>query len=407
MTQKTDTWLPNLVEGVSIWKLARDLNEPQLMDGRLLVPEVEGSESMPTTVRWNTERLLPLAEAKAQHGSDLDAATKEFFAALDRVAKVFGKEASGYDRFRSAFTVPAQDADAGAHYFYDTDAKKLLVANWGASPRDFGAKSLFFGWEQFGEWGAKAALGAAAVAAAAAAAASPVAAAPEAPKKDDDDQKKPEEDKKGRPWWHWLLLVLGLLAIVLLILLLLRGCDDPNAPKDAAPDAISDASLDADADASLDADADASHDADADAANDADADASKDADAGKDADASKDASKDAADDDDDDDDDSGGGGGGGGGSGGGGGGSGGGGSGGGGAKITIGPAGKTPADSKGGAHRRHYHKDAVAWRVSQGYEKVAKTKEQGARYDVYLGPGKTFDTVRVEYKDKAGTWHVH
>src|SRR5262249_15140911 len=33
------TWLPNLVGGVSIWKLARDLNETKFFDGRLLVPE--------------------------------------------------------------------------------------------------------------------------------------------------------------------------------------------------------------------------------------------------------------------------------------------------------------------------------------------------------------------------------
>ena len=45
------TWLPNLVGGVSIWKLAVDLNEPKFFDGRLLVPETEGSESLPVTVR--------------------------------------------------------------------------------------------------------------------------------------------------------------------------------------------------------------------------------------------------------------------------------------------------------------------------------------------------------------------
>ncbi len=43
------TWLPNLVGGVSIWKLAVDLNEAKFFDGRLLVPETEGSESLPVT----------------------------------------------------------------------------------------------------------------------------------------------------------------------------------------------------------------------------------------------------------------------------------------------------------------------------------------------------------------------
>ena len=56
-------WLPNLVEGVSIWKLARDLNEDKFMGGRLLVPETEGSDSLPTSIQWNLEGLLPLAEA--------------------------------------------------------------------------------------------------------------------------------------------------------------------------------------------------------------------------------------------------------------------------------------------------------------------------------------------------------
>lgn len=38
------TWLPNLVGGVSIWKLAVDLNEPKFFDGRLLVPETRAGE---------------------------------------------------------------------------------------------------------------------------------------------------------------------------------------------------------------------------------------------------------------------------------------------------------------------------------------------------------------------------
>ena len=57
---KENTWLPNLVGGVSIWKLAVDLNEPKFFDGRLLVPETEGSESLPVTVRWDLTGLTPL-----------------------------------------------------------------------------------------------------------------------------------------------------------------------------------------------------------------------------------------------------------------------------------------------------------------------------------------------------------
>ena len=72
-------------------------------------------------------------------------------------------------------------------------------------------------------------------------------------------------------------------------------------------------------------------------------------------------------------------------------------------KVTIGPGG----GSKEGARRRHVHPDAVHWRIVSGKDRVSRTEERGQRYDVFLSPGKTFTGVRVEWQDKAGTWHAH
>ena len=140
---ENQTWLPNLVGGVSIWKLAVDLNESKFFDGRLLVPETEGSESLPVTVRWDVTGMVPLAEARAKYPAETDAAVADFRAALDRVAKVFQTPNSGFDRYKEAFTVPSLDADGGAHYFYAPDQKKLFVTNWGASPRSMGGKAEY------------------------------------------------------------------------------------------------------------------------------------------------------------------------------------------------------------------------------------------------------------------------
>ena len=82
------TWLPNLVGGTSIWKLGVDLNEAKFMDGRLLVPETEGSESLPVTVRWDLTGLVPLSEARAKHPEDSAAAIRDFQAALQRESLV-------------------------------------------------------------------------------------------------------------------------------------------------------------------------------------------------------------------------------------------------------------------------------------------------------------------------------
>ena len=129
MNDANATWLPNLVGGVSIWKLAVDLNEPKFFDGRLLVPETEGSESLPVTVRWDLTNLIPLNEAREKHPADVEAAVKDFEGALARVAKVFSTPDSGFDKYKTAFTVPAVDADGGANYFYSPEKKKLLLAS--------------------------------------------------------------------------------------------------------------------------------------------------------------------------------------------------------------------------------------------------------------------------------------
>jgi hypothetical protein len=402
----TTTWLPNLVGGVSIWKLARDLNEPKFMDGRLLVPETEGSESLPTSVTWDVARLMPFAEAREKHGPDVEKATQEFAAALSRVADEFRKESSGYNQYKEAFTVPSIEADDGGHYFYDPAEKKLFAVNWGATPRSLsGYQEFVFGWDRFG----KAMAGAATLAAAKAAASGKTAPADGDKKPEDDkkDEKKKDEEKK-RPFWIWLLLVALFIGILLLILYLLKACEaQQTSPlSDASADALVDGEAGALTDAASDAEAGGEAGAeagtdggDAGDAGDASADAGKDGgDAG--ADAGKDGGKDAgatADDDDDDDEDldDDGSGGGGGGSGGGGGG------GGGGKKVTAGPAG----GAKGGPHRVHVHPQAVEWRITSGWGKVSRTVQKGHRFDVYLGKGNTYDGVRVEYKDPKGAWH--
>ncbi|HVJ90559.1 MAG TPA: hypothetical protein VM580_12210, partial [Labilithrix sp.] len=125
------TWLPNLVGGTSIWKLAVDLNEAKFFDGSLLVPETEGSESLPVTVRWDLTGLVPLKEAREKYPEETLAATREFESALERVAEVFATPNSGFDKYKDAFTVPSLDADDGANYFFSPAKKKLFVINWG------------------------------------------------------------------------------------------------------------------------------------------------------------------------------------------------------------------------------------------------------------------------------------
>ena len=409
MTANDATWLPNLVGGTSIWKLAVDLNEPKFFDGRLLVPETEGSESLPVTVRWDLTGLVPLAEAQATYPAETAAAVTDFQAALERVAVVFKTPNSGFDRYKDAFTVPSLEGESGANYFYSPEKKKLLVINWGASPRSMGGKAEYvFGYEQWAqkwkdEGASPAGVAAPAITGAAAAAiATGVAAAVTAEAKAEEQKKEDEKKKteKKRPWWIWPLFVVVVIGGILLVLFLLKSCDEPKGPAsvDASPDAIA-ATSEAGADAAGAADAAADAMAIADAATDASAagdagDAGALADAGKDG-GGKDGGKDgglAATDDDDD------------GAGGvivGGGAS----SGGAGGTVTvkIGPGG----GSKTGAHRKHYMDQAQAWRVSAGNGKVSRTEQSGHRFDVWLSPNQSFEGVRVEWQDGAGKWHVH
>jgi hypothetical protein len=410
------TWLPNLVGGVSIWKLAVDLNEPKFFDGRLLVPETEGSESLPVTVRWELTGLEPLHEARAKYPSDVELALADFKSALDRVAKVFATPNSGFDKYKAAFTVPAVDADDGGNYFYSARTKKLFVINWGASPRSMAGRAEYvFGYEDWGKAfkgnANEAALAAGGSVSAlatpggggAAGAASDAAAAT---KKDDEKDEKKEGGKK-RPWWMWPLFALAAVVLVLLALLLLKSCDDKAL---VAGDDAGEAGVAADAgDGAADAESGAApaDDAGGDAAEadggDAGAAEADGRDAGQDAasvdggDAGGDAAT-ASNDDDDDDDDTGGGGGGGAGAG----------AGGGKVIVTLGGAGGGggPA-AKTGPHRRHYQAEAVKWRIASGNEKVSRTEARGKRFDVWLGPGRTFQGVGVDWQDKSGKWHAH
>ena len=417
------TWLPNLVGGVSIWKLAVDLNEAKFFDGRLLVPETEGSESLPVTVRWDLTALVPLNDARAKYPTDVDAAVKDFQDALQRVAKVFATPNSGFDKYKTAFTVPSVDAEDGGNYFYSPITKKLFVINWGASPRSMAGRAEYvFGYEDWGKAfkskdpaGASGSVSALAVAGAAGAAAAVAAA--DAAKKDDkkDEKKEKKDDGKKRPWWMWPLFALVAIGLVLLALFLLKACDEqmlnPNADggegggAEAAADGANDgAGATTDGASEAGGDAAGAGDAMADALAEGGADAAGGdggADGGKDAgkDAGKDGGHASNDDEGDDDDDTD-------------------------SDIELGPDGKPKPGGKvvitmggqpGGAgpaakkapHRRHYQADAVKWRVATGNEKVTRTEARGRRFDVWLGKGKTFGGVGVEWQDKSGKWHAH
>ena len=418
------TWLPNLVGGVSIWKLAVDLNEAKFFDGRLLVPETEGSESLPVTVRWDLTGLVPLRDARAKYPSEVDKAVKDFQGALERVAKVFATKDSGFDKYKTAFTVPSVEADDSGNYFYSPTTQKLYVINWGASPRSMAGRAEYvFGYEDWGkafkdkDAGVMGAGSVSALATATAVAAADAAKKDEKKKKEEEEKKEKakKEDGKKRPWWMWPLFALIAIALVLLALFLLKTCEEQanlaaadggEAGAEAAADGSNDSALNGDS-AGEGGDAAGTGDATADAAGDggdAGADASGDGGDGGDAgkDAGKDGGKDASasnDDDDDDGDDTD-------------------------SDIELGPDGKPKPGGKviitmGGApggslpaakkapHRRHYQAEAVKWRVASGNEKVTRTETRGKRFDVWLAKGKTFQGVGVEWQDKAGKWHAH
>ena len=414
------TWLPNLVGGVSIWKLGADLNQARFFDGRLLEPEVEGADSLPTRVVWNVDRLVPLHEARTAHGDDVRVAIEALLGCVERVGKELSSSSSGFRKFKDAFSVPSLEGEGEASYFYDPANKKLFVANWGASPRSiFGKGEVVFGYEAFGELLAatRAGLGSgpAKVGGAAAAGAESPAEPPgdatdaAADEKKAEDEKDKLDDGKSRPIWVWILAVLVGIAIIVALLFLLRECREREAgdAADAGPDSALDAGGDADADANADAtaaDADASAADAGDAGPDADADAG---DAGPDADA--DAGADAGDDAATPEVDAGG-------EGDGSGETPSGGDGSGNGVIYVVPGGSGPGvgappqGAVGIPFRSHFQPGAKSWRLTKG----AKILNRGlpprmnkGSLEVFLEPGASFSQVQVEWKDAAGTWHVH
>jgi hypothetical protein len=415
------TWLPNLVGGVSIWKLAAGLNEARLFDGRLLVPETEGSESLPTSVRWNLTGLVSLKEARVTHPVEAAAAVNDFDAALDRVAKVLASPNGGFEKYRGALTVPSAESEDGTNYYFSPESKKLFVINWGASPRSMaGRAEHVFAYEDWSKaFGTgRARPGAARSVSALAVAAVPSAAAPSPPANETKDDKQEKRDKKDegkrRPWWMWPFFGLMAIALLLVAVFVLKACDEKALTADTdranvgaeaaafaaldsptADDASSEAGKDASADATADGHAPGPGDADAGAATADGGDAGHvggDAghvggDAGHVGDA-------APNDDEDDGPDDGGGAG----------------SSGGDAKpvVTLGGAGGGggPA-AKTGPHRRHYQAEAVKWRIATGNDRVSRTEARGKRFDVWLAKGRTFQGVGVEWQDSAGKWHAH
>jgi hypothetical protein len=405
-------WLPNLVGGISIWKLARDLNEAQFFDGRLLVPETEGTDALPTTVRWDVTGLLPLPEARRTYPAEVEASIRDFLARLEKVAAELSNEGSGYHKFKEAFTVPALDASGGAHYFYDERTKKLCLINWGASPRTIaGQQELIFGWGNFGKLIETAGpLGTAAAAAAAVAAAAPArteaskALAASASKPEEKKEKKDEkkDEKKpvpvGRPWWHWLLVLIAILALLALLLFLFRDCSLPGGvtypeggatsgdamTEGGATDGMTDAGADGDAatDALADGRADGGDGA-ADGASDATPDGPRDGAADARADARADGGGNGA------------------GPGGPGGPGGGGPGGGGGGPGSVVPSSSLP-------HRFHFEPSAVRWRIVSGQSQLdssSPVEGSGQNFEVILTPGGSFDKVKVQWQDPSGRWH--
>ncbi len=431
MTAKeTETWLPNLVGGVSIWKLADDLNQARFFDGRLLVPETEGSDSLPARVVWEVEGLTPLLEARTAHPEDVRVATEELFQCLERVRKELSSEESGYRRFKDALTMPSLEGAGADKYFFDPKTKRVFVINWGASPRSLGAAGqLVFGYDKFEELvrraGAGAAGAAAAGAGAAAAAGGPEGAAQGAPQGAEDkkkDEEKKDEAKKPRPWWFWALVALAVIGLVILLGYLLRGCSDkkpkPGDVRDAATSASASAAPSSSAPAAdAGPDGGALSDAGADAGEDGGpSDAGEDGgpadggDAGADggdADGGKDGGKDGGGETGDNSGTppengkvyvvlEGGGAGSGSGSGSAG-------SGGGSAKPPKRPTRPIP-------FRSHFQPGATAWRITSGAEVVDDDfppQMNNGAFEVYLKPGHTFSELSVEYKDKNGTWQKH
>ncbi len=407
------TWLPNLVGGVSIWKLASELNAPNFFDGRLLIPVTEGSESLPVTVRWDLTGLLPLHEARARSPLDVDRALTELRDALGSIAAVFATPDSGFEHYKSAFTIPALEADDGRHYLYSVAKKKVYIINWGASPRAMiGRAEHVFSYE---DWATKFAPQSPLVPAAASLSrlasssfgtvgghrevARLARIAGEIGSSEPPVAQGPRVHGKARAWWTWPLVALLTLSVALLAVFVLKTCEAQVStasgssgaplPRQASSDfpmsdggqaetrrpiaAVHDAGPTLDVSAGI---SDASSD-------------------GSTADAAKESARSSAEEDDDDD---------------------------GthlgsaavGSKVTLmagGSAGGSDSGSgpaaKLGPFRRHIQAEAVKWRITSGNDKVARSESQAKRFDVWLAPGRTFQGVGVEWQDKSKKWHPH
>ncbi len=386
-----ESWLPNLVGGASIWKLAGELNAPKLFDGRLVVPEIDDAPSATGATRWDLEGLVPLAQARRTQPAEVAVALGELQAALERIATLLSTPASGLDRYKRALTLPSPEGKGRASYFYAPAKRKIVVINWGASPpsaatdgeqvltyeswdsafKDKGSVSVFAAAGSMGAIG----IGIAPTGE------NPTLASLEAaaePKPETDKPKK--EEKRSRPWWVWPFSALAVIALVLLALFVLRACEPPaeTSTVDGADAATARDAGQASASTvggepsaavgTITVDGDAAEGGALAAANAEDGGSAGDggADAG-DGDGGKLSNRDDIDDD-----------------------------------VDAGDAA-----AKAGPHRRHTQPDAVKWRIAAGSDRVARTEQHGARYDVWLAPGRTFQGLGVEWQDKSGKWHAH
>jgi hypothetical protein len=409
MTAPDSKWLPNVVGGVSLWKLAANLNESHLMDGALVAPETEGADSLPSLVRWDVSQVLPLAEARRLYPTECAEAEAAFSASLARVAKSFADPQSGYYRYRDAFTVPALTAGAESHYFYNQLERKVLVVNWGATPRAFGAKGEFVlasaAWNSLFELSAPPGVGAPDTVETRGADAAAPDLAPVA-----DATKTglpPEAEEPFAVPWRWVVAVCGLLALAVVVALLMRSCPGASSTlTDSGVDAVTDAAAPGvDATDAIDAQVPGQTDGAADGAatdgvamdggTDANSDSNSNPDASADAsldarDARPGADASSANEDDDD------------------------------AEPAVGTGGP-PAPtgqpvrvqigagggSKAGPKRVHINQNALDWRISAGAAKMSRAVIRGTAYTVWLKSGASFDGVRVEWKDSGGNWHPH
>lgn len=125
-------WIPNLVDGVSIWKDVRVLNAPGLFDGRLLVPRP--SKKHPGSMRWDVAGLMPLAEALEKFPTEVAAAVRDLNARAERVRAELADPTSPIHRLEGAFTLPRMNDPKEARcYFFEPKSQALRIANWGAT----------------------------------------------------------------------------------------------------------------------------------------------------------------------------------------------------------------------------------------------------------------------------------